>query len=140
MPVAPSWPLAVARVASSCRPKPPSLLARANRLTDSEEFRSATKSGRRFGSEHLVIYLKRDETMSHARFGFIVGKTVAGAVGRNLVKRRLRALAREVLAQHPSGFDLVVRAQAGAAELDWNRLREEFLVTTENGLSKVFER
>lgn len=78
--------------------------------------------------------------MSHARFGFIVGKTVAGAVGRNLVKRRLRALAREVLAQHPSGFDLVVRAQAGAAELDWNRLREEFLVTTENGLSKVFER
>jgi ribonuclease P protein component len=140
VPVAPSWPLAVARAASSFRPKPPSLLARANRLTDSEQFRSAIKSGRRFGSNHLVIYLKRDETSSHARFGFIVGKTVAGAVGRNLVKRRLRALAREVLAQHPGGFDLVVRAQTGAAELDWNRLREEFLGTAENALSKVFER
>ena len=67
--------------------------------------------------------------MSHARFGFIVGKTVAGAVGRNLVKRRLRAIAREVLVEHPSGYTLVVRAQTGAAAIEWNRLREEFLNT-----------
>ena len=98
------------------------------------------KSGRRFGSQHLVIYLKRDETLSHARFGFIVGKTVAGAVGRNLVKRRMRAIAREVLAQHPGGFDAVVRAQAGAAELEWNRLREEFLSSITVGLGKVVDK
>jgi ribonuclease P protein component len=116
------------------------LLARANRLTDADEFRSTIKSGRRFGSDHLVIYLKRDETKSHARFGFIVGKTVAGAVGRNLVKRRLRALARDVLAQHPANYDLVVRAQAGSADLDWNRLREEFSTTVESAFAKVFER
>ena len=89
------------------------------------------------GSQHLVIYLKRDETMSHARFGFIVGKTVAGAVGRNLVKRRLRAIAREVLAEHPSGYTLVVRAQTGAANTEWNRLREEFLNTAQLAFKKV---
>ena len=77
--------------------------------------------------------------MSHARFGFIVGKTVAGAVGRNLVKRRMRAIAREVLAQHPSGFDAVVRAQAGAAELEWTRLREEFLGSISVGFKKVVD-
>jgi len=97
------------------------------------------KSGRRYGSQHLVIYLKRDETLSHARFGFLVGKTVAGAIGRNLVKRRMRAIAREVLAQHPSGFDAVVRAQAGASELEWNRLREEFLRSMQVGLKKVVD-
>jgi ribonuclease P protein component len=116
------------------------LLARENRLTDSEQFRSTMKSGRRFGTEHIVIYLKRDEAEPHARFGFIVGKTVAGAVGRNLVKRRLRAVAREVIAQHPGGFDLVVRAQEGAAELDWNRLREEFLGVVSTAFGKVTER
>jgi len=78
--------------------------------------------------------------LSHARFGFIVGKTVAGAVGRNLVKRRMRAIAREVLSQHPSGFDAVVRAQAGAAELEWNRLREEFLSSITVGLGKVVDK
>ena len=88
-------------------------------------------------SQHLVIYLKRDETLSHARFGFIVGKTVAGAVGRNLVKRRLRAIAREVLAEQPSGYTLVVRAQTGAATVEWNRLREEFLNTAQLAFKKV---
>ncbi len=75
--------------------------------------------------------------MSHARFGFIVGKTVAGAVGRNLVKRRLRAIARDVLAEHPSGYTLVVRAQTGAAAIEWNRLREEFLNTAKLAFKKV---
>ena len=97
------------------------------------------KSGKRFATKHLVIHLKRDEAQPHARFGFIVGKPVAGAVGRNLVKRRLRALAREVIAQRPGGFDMVVRAQVGAAQLDWNRLREEFLGTVSTALGKDAE-
>ncbi len=98
------------------------------------------KGGRRFSADHIVIYLKRDEAQPHARFGFIVGKTVAGAVGRNLVKRRLRAIAREVIAAHGAGFDLVVRAQEGAAQLDWNRLREEFLGAVAKAFGKVSER
>ena len=92
--------------------------------------RSTMKQGRRSGSDHLVIYLKRDGAQPHARFGFIVGKTVGGAVRRNLVKRRLREVAREVLRDNPSGYDCIVRAQTGSAELDWNRLRAEMLQLT----------
>ena len=32
-----------------------------------------------------------------------------------------------LLAEHPSGYTLVVRAQTGAAATEWNRLREEVL-------------
>jgi ribonuclease P protein component len=53
------------------------------------------------------------------------------------VKRRLRAIARELLAQHPSGYTLVVRAQTGAAKTEWNRLREEFLNTAQLAFKKV---
>lgn len=97
------------------------------------------KHGRRFGSDHLVIYLKRDGAQPHARFGFIVGKTVGGAVRRNQVKRRLRELSRTWIAEHPSGFDVVVRAQTGSAEMDWNRLRTEFSQLINTALDKVVE-
>ena len=84
-------------------------------------------------SDHVIIYLKRDEAMPHARFGFVVGKPVAGAVGRNLVKRRLREVAAEILKTNQSNYSAVVRALPGAAEVDWNRLREEVL----NAFSKA---
>jgi ribonuclease P protein component len=62
---------------------------------------------------------------------------VGGAVTRNLVKRRLRQIAREVLSVEPSGYRLIVRAQTGAAGVDWNRLREEFLNTAKLAFKKV---
>jgi ribonuclease P protein component len=83
------------------------------------------KQGRKVGSDHLVIYLKRDEAAPHARFGFVVAKSVGGAVKRNLVKRRLRAISRTELLQAVKA-DVVVRALPGAAELEWTNLQEEF--------------
>jgi ribonuclease P protein component len=84
------------------------------------------KQGRKVGSDHLVIYLKRDEASPHARFGFVVAKTVGGAVTRNLVKRRLRAISREALSTTAIKADVVVRALPGAGEINWAALREEF--------------
>jgi ribonuclease P protein component len=45
-----------------------------------------------------------------ARAGFVVSRAVGNAVVRNKVKRRLRQLVRERLAELPSGTDVVVRA------------------------------
>jgi ribonuclease P protein component len=103
------------------------VLARENRIKTSEEFRSVMKTGVKVSGKATVIYLKRDESQTHARFGFIVGKTVSGAVGRNLIKRRLRAISRELLTNQPTGFDLVIRALPEAKEFDWNRLQQEVL-------------
>jgi ribonuclease P protein component len=94
------------------------------------------KAGNKQVSEHVIIYLKRDEAQPHARFGFLVGKPVAGAVGRNLTKRRLRSIAAEILKSNPSNYSLVVRALPGSAELDWNRLREEVLAAFDGAFQK----
>ena len=57
------------------------------------------------------------------RFGFVVGKRVAArAHERNLVRRRLRELARAQLPHLATGYDIVMSAQpparlAGYAEL-----------------------
>ncbi|MDE2386446.1 MAG: ribonuclease P protein component [Actinomycetales bacterium] len=104
------------------------MLARENRLVTAEDFRSTMKMGRKVSSDNLVIYLKRDEAMPQSRFGFVVAKTVGGAVTRNLVKRRFRAIAREQLPELQktgNSYAVVVRALPGSANCDWNKLQKE---------------
>lgn len=113
------------------------MLARENRLLKAEDFRSTMKQGRKVSSNHLVIYLKRDEAMPHARFGFVVAKSVGGAVKRNLVKRRLREVSRQLLAEVGPQTSVVVRALPGSAELEWNKLREELIDAAKSVLKKA---
>ena len=113
------------------------MLARENRLLKAEDFRITMKQGRKVSSDHLVIYLKRDEAAPHARFGFVVAKSVGGAVKRNLVKRRLRAVSRELMPELGPQISVVVRALPGAAELDWNKLREELKNVALTALKKA---
>jgi ribonuclease P protein component len=113
------------------------MLARENRLVTADDFRSTMKQGRKVGSDHLVIYLKRDEAAPHARFGFVVAKTVGGAVKRNLVKRRLRAISRESLLPLDVKADLVVRALPGAAEIEWTTLRSELKSDFQSAVKKT---
>ncbi len=56
------------------------------------------------------------------RFGFIISRAVGGAVERNRLRRRLRALGREMVDGGRSGEDVVVRALPGSAELSWAEL------------------
>lgn len=106
-------------------------------MVSADDFRSTMKQGRKIGSDHLVIYLKRDEAAPHARFGFVVAKTVGGAVKRNLVKRRLRAISRETLLPLSVKADLVVRALPGAAELGWNDLKHELQSDFDSAVKKT---
>jgi ribonuclease P protein component len=55
------------------------------------------------------------DTQSATRVGFVVSKAVGGAVVRNTVTRRLRALIRERLDALPAGTSLVVRALPASA-------------------------
>jgi ribonuclease P protein component len=95
------------------------LLDRSHRLTTSAGYTYAVRTGRRAGTRTLVLHLGLqpggpDATSGAApagpRIGFVVSKAVGNAVTRNLVKRRLRHLARERLTSLPGSAVLVVRA------------------------------
>ena len=94
------------------------------------------KTGTKISGQATVLYLQRDESLTHARFGFIVSKAVAGAVGRNFVKRRLRSIAREILQSHPAGFNVVIRALPEAKGFEWNRLQQEVLSNVKAAFNK----
>lgn len=66
------------------------------------------------------------------RIGYTVTTKCGNAVVRNRIKRRLRALTRELLAHHGApGMDYVVIARAdanpNAADIDFAELRQQFL-------------
>lgn len=98
------------------------------------------KMGRKVSSDNLVVYLKRDEASPQSRFGFVVAKTVGNAVIRNSVKRRFRAIAREILSNLTQGspnYSIVVRALPGAAVADWNKLQQELSDAVSAAAKKV---
>jgi ribonuclease P protein component len=70
------------------------------------------------------------------RVGFVVPKAVGGAVLRNRVRRRLRALVRPWLAEQRS-VDLVVAAGRGAAEQPWSALSADLEACLAGALARL---
>ncbi|MBW5480727.1 ribonuclease P protein component [Streptomyces bambusae] len=100
------------------------MLSPDHRLRRREDFANAVRRGRRAGRPLLVVHLRTSATDPHGpgesapstRAGFVVSKAVGNAVVRNKVKRRLRHLVRDRLAQLPPGSLVVVRALPGSGD------------------------
>jgi ribonuclease P protein component len=98
-------------------------------LTQRADFLAAQRARRRAAHGFTLEARRRgaDEAADAVRVGFTCSKKVGNAVARNRAKRRLRALAREVLpAAGRPGWDYVLVGRAGVtAERPFDVLREE---------------
>lgn len=107
------------------------MLTTRERLRRSTDFRTALRRGRRAGRGTLVVHLHSDHPSGvpgdaadavSPRVGFVVPRSVGGAVVRNRVRRRLRHLVRDCLADVPCGSLVVVRALPPAAAAGYEDL------------------
>jgi ribonuclease P protein component len=74
----------------------------------------------------VLLVRAREDHDPTMRVGFTVTKKIGGAVVRNRMKRRLRALARELLpAGGVPGADHVLIGRDGGIERDFALLRQE---------------
>jgi len=92
------------------------------------------RQGSRAARPTVVVYVAQTGNAS-SMAGFAVSKAVGGAVIRNRVKRRLRAIMADAVGTLPAGTSVVVRAQAAAATASYGDLRRD--VT--NALARALE-
>ena len=88
------------------------------------------RGGRRWSAAAFVLEARvrqKDEAASEpARFGYTVSKKVGGAVVRNRVRRRLRALTAGLDPQQMRpGFDYVIIARTGAIARNFADLKAD---------------
>lgn len=94
------------------------------------------RRGAKAGGRTAVVYMvKTGDASSMA--GFAVSRAVGGAVVRNLVKRRLRAVMADALATIPQGSHVVVRALPAAADASFGELRGDVLGALARAQSKA---
>jgi ribonuclease P protein component len=73
----------------------------------------------------LLVRNRKDSDLS-MRVGFTVTKKIGGAVVRNRMKRRFRALAREIVPEQGfAGADHVMIGRANGVERDFGLLRAD---------------
>jgi len=100
------------------------MLQREHRLTDKRDFQKVFHHGQSFANRYLVLYFVRNSEREHFRVGFSVSKKVGKAVTRNRVKRLLREAFRLEKGMVKEPMDFVVIARPSAAELDFEKIRQ----------------
>ena len=76
----------------------------------------------------VLLVRDRQDGDPAKRVGFTVTKKIGGAVVRNRMKRRFRALAREIMPERGfAGSDHVMIGRAGGVERDYGLLRSELV-------------
>ncbi|QAY63993.1 ribonuclease P protein component [Xylanimonas allomyrinae] len=119
------------------------MLPSAHRLRRPAEFGRTVRGGARAGRDTLVVHLLVDDEGDAApQVGFVVSKAVGNAVQRNLVKRRLREIARAMMGDpgnngFPERGRVVVRALPAASRATFAELRRDLTTATEKAVVRV---
>lgn len=107
-------------------------LRRHDRVRSRKDFTRLQRRGSRARSQHFVLlsaptWPSERHPAGSPRLGLTVSRKVASAVGRNRVKRRVRAFFREHREALGHDQDVIVIARPGAAELGPSQTREELV-------------
>ncbi|HHV36628.1 MAG TPA: ribonuclease P protein component [Candidatus Cloacimonetes bacterium] len=92
-------------------------------ITSHREYVEFSKCRRSVKSKHFKALLLPDAQAPAV--GITISKKVANAVGRNLLKRRMKAWLRASAAFLPNQLKMNIIARTGAADLNWQQLSDE---------------
>nr|WP_078056224.1 ribonuclease P protein component [Pacificimonas flava] len=90
------------------------------------DFLAANRGARAATDGFVLLVHPRGDGRDTVRVGYTVTKKIGGAVVRNRLKRRLRALAAEVVpARAPAGSDIVLIGRGGGLTANFSVLRQD---------------
>lgn len=110
------------------------MLSSPNRLKKRKEFAYMYRNGKTVASKYFVMCILPTK-LAEPKIGFVVSKKLGKAHTRNLIKRRLRAIVRELLPKLDHKNNYIITAKEEAVALDFWSLKEQVIyIFTKNGL------
>ena len=100
-------------------------------------FRRLYRNGKSSANEFLVLYYRPNRTEGN-RIGITASGKLAGAVTRNLLRRRLRAIYRIHEAEFMRGLDIVVVCRTKSVTATYQQLERAYLALAKR--LKLFEK
>ncbi|OEJ69247.1 ribonuclease P protein component [Magnetovibrio blakemorei] len=133
--VAAFWQHAAPKAVSACPLNSRDMGPRIERLKKRPEFLRVAATRKKWAAPGFILQVKSHPANAHAartdgflRVGFTVSKKVGNSVERNRAKRRLRALAAEILPEHAAaGFDLVLIGRRATLTRPYAQLVDDLL-------------
>ncbi len=96
-------------------------MKRSFRLRRSEDIKSVRKKGTTIAHEAIVLGFKSND-LDINRIAVIAGRSIGGAVQRNLAKRRIRSAFKCFHSELIKGFDIVIIARKHILEIEYQAL------------------
>lgn len=105
------------------------------RLTRTADFAAVRESGRSWNGKFLILAVRLRPDRGRSHFGFTTTRRIGNAVKRNLVRRRLRMIAREHSPLITLTHDVVTIARHTAVRAEFEALRQDWIrLATRAGL------
>jgi ribonuclease P protein component len=95
------------------------------RLLKHADFQAVYKQGRKHFSGNMTAFYRENNRPAGPRVGLTVGKVLGGAVVRNRIRRRMRALVRQHLNELAKPLDLVLHPRKSVLTLKFAQLDAE---------------
>lgn len=95
------------------------------RLLKHSDFQAVYQKGRKHFSGNMTAFYCESERPAGPRVGFTVGKVLGGAVVRNRIRRRMRAVVRQHLAELAKPLDVVLHPRKSVLTLKFIQLDAE---------------
>ena len=100
------------------------MLKKDNRLLKRKEFAYLYKNGTAKHTANLtLVYLPTK--YRPIKIGFSVAKKIGKAHVRNLIKRRLRVIVRDLVPTLPNNYNVVIIAKSGVESISFENLKEQ---------------
>lgn len=103
----------------------PGRLPKSSRLLKHADFQAVYEQGKKHFSGNLTAFYRERKDSNGPRVGFAVGRVLGGAVQRNRIRRRLRAVVARRLAVVSRPLDVVMHPRKSVLNLEFSRLDAE---------------
>jgi ribonuclease P protein component len=100
---------------------------KSRRLVQTAEFEHVKNNGRVYRGQLIVLGIVRANEATRFRAGFVTSRALGRAVVRNRVRRRLREIVRKHQREIVDGTWIVTIARANAARATYQQLEVEWL-------------